>query len=189
MVDIKKSLMLLVWRFQQVNAMIIIVGLSSTLTLQVYPYIGWRFVELGIPSNLDWLIILIIFMIIFAGAMLVGIIYDTILKLWIQHQVVMVERNPYALERTPAKAVINRQYFIIPMLKKTNCIADAEFNEQWAERNMDEDPILRRDVYRIIDWVNEYELKPEDERWLKDLDRIVKKKHSAKKSRKNAVTR
>lgn len=188
MAGLKKGFMLLVWRFQQVNSLVIIIGLSTTLTLQIFPYVGWRFVELGIPKELDWLIILIIFGIIFSGAIFVGIVYDSILKLWIQHQVVVMERNPYAREKIVAKGIINRQYFNIPMLRKGNLTADAEFNEQWVERNMQEDPILRKDVYNIIDWVNEYKLKPEDERWLKDLDKIEKKRKSRKKVKKNAVT-
>ena len=64
--------MLLIWRFQQVNSMIIIVGLSMTLTLQIYPYISWRFYFL-IDPELDWLIILVIFIIIFSGAVIIGI--------------------------------------------------------------------------------------------------------------------
>lgn len=180
MVSIKKSLMLLVWRFQQINSLIIIVGLSMTLTLQVYPYIGWRFAGLGIPSKMDWLIMIIIFVIIFACAVFVGIIYDVVLQLWIEQQVVTIERQPYAKEKFPPKSILNRQYFYIPLLKKVGLENEAEFQAKWTERNMQEDPILRKDVNRVVDWINQYKLKPEDKRWMQDLEKIMNKPYSPK---------
>lgn len=179
MAGIKKAAMLLVWRFQQINSMIIIIGLSLTLTFQVYPLIGWRFVDfLKIPAELDWLIILIIFIIIFAGAVIIGIIYDTILKLWVQQSVVVQERTPYAKEKITAKGMLNRQYFWIPMLKSIKLDNEVEFNLRWMERNMEEDPILQKDVNRVISWINQYKLKPEDKRWLKDLKKILDKSYA-----------
>lgn len=180
MADIKKGLMLLIWRFQQVNSMIIIIGLSMTLTLQIYPYVGWRFVNLGIPANWDWLIIILLFIIIFSGAVFVGVIYDSIFKLWIQQQVVTIERQPYAKEKIAAKGVLNRKYFFIPMLYKAGSTLEAEFQEQWVEKNLENDPILRKDVERVIAWINEYKLKPEDKRWLKSIEELNKKSYSPK---------
>jgi len=180
MAGIKKGLMLMVWRFQQINTMVLIIGLSITLTFQLYPYVRWRFYGWGISPNLDWLIILIIFLIIFACAVIVGLIYDVLLKLWIQHAVVMIERNPYAKEKIPAKQILNRKYFYIPLLKKSNLDAEVEFNEKWVERNMEDDPILRKDTERVIAWINEYKLKPADKRWLKELERLVDKPYAPK---------
>ena len=180
MVNVKKPLMLMVWRFQQINSMIIIVGLTLSLTFQVYPYIGWRFVKLGISQDHDWLIMLIIFLIIFTFAVFVGMIYDSILKLWIQQAVVTIERQPYAKEKFVAKGLINRQFMWIPLLRKANLKTEEEFNIKWNERNMEDDPNLRKDVYRVIDWVNNYKLQPADKRWLKDLEEIVKKPYAPK---------
>jgi hypothetical protein len=179
MADFKKGLMLLIWRFQQVNSMVIIIGLSMTLTLQIYPYIGWRFYFL-ISSELDWLIILVIFIIIFSGAVFVGILYDTIFKLWIQQQVVTIERNPFAKEKITAKTVLNKKYFWIPMLQKAGLESEAKLMNKWVEKNMEQDPILRRDVNRVIQWINEYKLKPADKRWLKDIESILNKEYSPK---------
>jgi len=178
--SVKKSLMLLVWRFQQINSMILIIGLSFTLTLQSYKYISWRFVALGIPAKLDWLIMLIIFIIIFSGAIVVGIIYDSIMKLWIQQSIVTVERNPFAKEKIAAKVILNRKYFFNPLLEKANLKNELKFSDMWIERNMEDDPILRKDVYRIINWVNEYKLKSEDKRWLQDVEKILKKTYAPK---------
>jgi hypothetical protein len=180
MAGIKKSLMLLVWRFQQINSMILIIGLSLTLTLQSYQYVSWRFVELGIPARLDWLIMLIIFIIIFSCAIIVGIIYDSIMKLWIQQSVVMVERNPFAKEKIAAKGIVNRKYFFIPLMEKLNLKNEVKFSNKWIERNLEEDPILRKDVYRVINWINKYKLKPEDKRWLEDVEKILKKNYAPK---------
>jgi len=172
--------MLLVWRFQQINSMILIIGLSFTLTLQSYKYISWRFVALGIPAKLDWLIILIIFIIIFSGAIVVGIIYDSIMKLWIQQSIVTIERNPFAKEKIAAKMILNRKYFFIPLLKNANLKNEVKFSEKWIERNLEEDPILRKDVYRIFNWINEYKLKPVDKRWLQDVEKVLKKNYAPK---------
>ncbi len=178
MAKIKKGMMLTLWRFQQINSLIIIIGLSMTLTLQIYPYVGWRFEVLGIPHNLDWLIMLILFILIFLSAVFVGIIYDTIFKLWIQQQIVTIERQPYAKEKLTPKTILNRKYSWIPLLKKAGLESEAEFQEKWIEKNMEVDPIMRRDVDRVIAWIHGYKLKPADKRWLHDLEKLTEKKYS-----------
>ena len=180
MADIKKSMMLIVWRFQQINSMIIIVGLSLTLTFQLYPYMSWRFVNLGIPAEWDWLIIIIIFFLIFTGAIFVGIIYDVILKLWIQQAIVTQERHPYAKDKINAKGIVNKQYYWAPMLRNIGLENEARFTEKWIELNMEDDPILRKDVNRIVAWINNYKLKPEDKRWLEELEVILNKPYAPK---------
>ena len=66
------------------------------------------------------------------------------------------------------------------MLKKVGLDNEAEFSNKWVEHNMNVDPNLRRDVNRIIQWINEYELKPADKRWLKDLEEIMNRSYSPK---------
>jgi hypothetical protein len=180
MVDWKKGAMLVVWRFQQVNSLVIIVGLSMTLTLQVYPYVGWWFESMGIPHKLDWLIMIIIFGLTFTGAVIFGILYDVVFKLWIPQMVVTTERTPYAKEKMAAKPLLNKRYFFIPMLRQAGLKNEAAFNTMWIERNLKEDKILKRDVEKIIAWVNEYELKPADKRWLKDVEKIMNKPYAPK---------
>ncbi len=178
MAGIKKPLMLMVWRFQQVNSMIIIVGLSMTLTFQLYPYIGWRFAELGIPSKLDWLIMLIIFILIFAGAILIGFIYDVLFKLWIPSRIVQIERDPYQNEKIQPKMILNYRYTFLPLIKKSNCSSEAKFLEKWIERNLDEDENAKKVTKSVVDWVNDYELKPEDIKWLDEIERLQKKSYA-----------
>ncbi len=180
MSGLQKQFMLLVWRFQQVNSMVIIVGLSMTLTLQLYPYVGWRFSAIGLTSKHDWLIMLILFIFTFSAAIIFGMIYDVVLKLWIPQSVVTIERQPYAKEKNAAKTILNRKFFYIPMLRKAGLEREADFNLKWIEHNMEEDKILREDVNRIIQWINEYKLKSEDERWMKDLEEIVNKPYAPK---------
>ena len=158
---LKKGFMLMVWRFQQVNSMILIVGLSLTLTFQLYPHVDDWFVSFGIPRKLDWLIMLIIFIILFGGALLCGIIYDVLLKLWIQQQVVTIERQPYAKEKMNAKEIITWRYFNIPLMKADEKILDhlgkkdkelsenIKFVDNWCSYNLKQDKTLKHDVEEI----------------------------------------
>lgn len=175
-----KILMKHVWRFQQVGGLIAVTLMCLNLAIPIYVYMGWRFVELGIPAELDWLIIIIIFLIIFSFTLLFGYAYDRILKLWRYHQIVAMERNPFQKGRITPNELIQWQYIIIPYLYKTGFAAEAEFNLKWNEANMEHDPELRKEVYRIIDWIEDYKLKDVDERWLKDISEITKKKYMAK---------
>ena len=45
---------------------------------------------------------------------------------------------------------------------------------------MEYDPELRKEVYRIIDWINKYKLKDVDDRWLADMSEITKNKYNKK---------
>ena len=54
-----KIFMTVIWRFQQVGGLVAVVLMCLNLTIPLYEFSGWRFVELGIPKKLDWLIILI----------------------------------------------------------------------------------------------------------------------------------
>ena len=180
MESLSKNFMKHIWRFQQVGGLVAVILMCLNLAIPIYQYMGWRFVNLGIPENLDWLIILIIFLIVFSIAFIFGIIYDRVLKLWKHREIVAMERNPYQKGRMNANEIVWWQYSVIPYLYKTDFKAEADFNYKWNEVNMEEDPELRKEVYRIMDWVNEYKLKDVDERWLKDISEITKKKYQAK---------
>ena len=145
-----------------------------------YTNMGWRLVDLGIPAKLDWLIVIIIFTIIFSIAMLFGFLYDKTFKLWRHKEIVAVERNPYQKGRINAAELINWQYTVIPYLYKVGLTKEAEFNLKWNEANMERDPELRKEVYRVINLINDYKLDDVDERWLKDISEITKKKYKDK---------
>ncbi|WP_455392581.1 hypothetical protein [[Eubacterium] cellulosolvens] len=176
----RKGLMTHIWRFQQVGGIVAVALMCLNLTIPLYNIYGWVLINLGIPENLDWLIIIIYFLITFSIAMLFGIIYDKVLKLWHFHQVVAVERNPYQKGKINPNEMITWQYTIIPLLLKNGLKDEAIFNLKWNEQNMDRDPELREEVFRIIDWINKYKMKDVDDRWLAEISDITKRKYKVK---------
>jgi hypothetical protein len=174
-----KTLMKTVWRFQQVGGIVSVALMCLNLTVPLYEFAGWRFYPY-IPPKLDWLIYIILFAISFSIALFFGLIYDRVLKLWKHHQIVGMERNPFQKGRINPNEMVTWQYTFIPILLKYKLKDEAEFNMKWNEQNMDRDPELRREVYRIIDWINDYKLKDMDDRWLYDMSKITKKKYKKK---------
>ncbi|MGA1794090.1 MAG: hypothetical protein ACMUHM_09070 [Thermoplasmatota archaeon] len=162
MVDLKKFMMKHVWRLQQIGALYSVTMLTITITLVLYPYVEWRFIRLfdslGIPTSWDLLIMMIIFTSILSFALIFGFAYDKVLKLWVSQTVVAVERNPYAKNMMTPKEWLNWQYYFIPMLKVNGKDKEAEFMEKWNLKVLKEDPILRRDVEEVINWVKDFEL-------------------------------
>ena len=107
MAEFKKYLMKHVWRIQQIGALGSVIMISMTIALILYPMVQWRFVELGIPGEWDWLIILILWFMVMGTVMIGGFAYDKLLRMWIPQQRVAVERNPYAKNLMTPKEVIN----------------------------------------------------------------------------------
>ena len=175
-----KILMKYIWRFQQVGGLVAVLLMILNLTIPLYQYTGWRFEKLGIPHDYDWLIMIIIFLLIFSVVFIFGIIYDRVLQLWRYHPAVGIERNPFMKGRIQPNELITWQYIIIPLLYKYGLKKEAEFNLKWNERNMERDPELRKEVYTLMKWINEYKLKDMDDRWTHDIEEITKKKYKAK---------
>ena len=175
-----KIFMKQIWRFQQVGALVTIILVSLNITIPLYQYMGWRFGALGIPPNLDWLIILILFLLVFSVALLGGFFYDRVFKLWKHYQIVAVERSPFQKGRMMPTELLQWQYIYIPILLKHGLKKEALFNLKWNERNMEQDPELRKEIYRIQNWIKEYDMKGIDRRWLKEISEITKKKYEAK---------
>jgi uncharacterized membrane protein YraQ (UPF0718 family) len=176
----RKNLMKHIWRFQQVGGIVSVALMCLNLTIPLYNEYGWFLVNLGIPENLDWLLILIYFAFTFSLALIFGILYDKVLKLWRFHQIVAVERNPFQKGKINPNEMVNWQYTIIPLLLKNGLKEEAIFNLKWNEQNMERDPALREEVYRIIDWISKYKLKDMDDRWLAEMSEITKRKYKVK---------
>ena len=118
-----KIIMKHVWRFQQVGGIISVILMCLNLTIPIYAYSGWRIENLlGIPHNLDWLIVLIIFGFVFSIAFISGFIYDKVFQLWKHKEVVGAERNPYNKGRITPNELIRWQYTIIPLLQKNDLV-------------------------------------------------------------------
>jgi hypothetical protein len=175
MESILKTLMKTVWRFQQIGGIIAVALMCLNLTVPLYEFTGWR-LHPYITPELDWLIYLILFIISFSIALLFGVVYDKVLKLWRHHQIVAVERNPFQKGRINPQEIVTWQYTFIPLLLKHGLIAEAEFNLKWNERNLERDPELRQEVKRIIKWIDAYKLKGVDDQWLKEISELTKKR-------------
>ncbi len=175
-----KILMKTVWRFQQVGGIVSVALMCLNLTVPLYGYTHWRFYNIGITSKYDWLIYFILFIFTFSLALSFGIMYDRIFKLWKHHQIVAAERNPFNKGRINPNELVTWQYLFIPLLLKRGLKEEALFNLKWNEINMDLDPELRNEVFRIIDWINTYKLKDVDERWIMDITKATKRKYIEK---------
>jgi hypothetical protein len=168
MVEIKKLFMKHVWRIQQVGALGSLVMLAMTIALILYPMVDWRFFQFGLTQEHDWLIVIILWLLVIGVVLVGGFTYDVLLRMWVPQQRVAVERNPFAKNLMNPKECINWQYCWVPMLKKLGCDKEAEFMQKWNEHMMNEDPVFRNEVYKVIKWINSYELPPPKKRYLTD---------------------
>jgi len=168
MVEIKKGFMKHVWRIQQVGALGSVVMLAMTIALILYPMVDWRFFQFGLTHEQDWLIVIILWLMVVGVVLAGGFTYDVLLRMWVPQQRVAVERNPFQKNMMTPKECINWQYCWVPMLRKLGCDKEAEFMQKWNEHMMNEDPIFRREVYKVIKWINSYELPPPNKRFLRD---------------------
>lgn len=170
MTEIKKRFMMYVWRMQQIGSLYSVFMLTVTLTLVLYPLVEWRFDNLfdriGIPRSWNFLVVGTLFLLILSGAMLFGFMYDKVLKLWIMQTTVAIERNPYTKNLMNPKEILNWQYYFIPMLRSSGNEREADFMEKWNQRCLKENPMLQKEVKRILRWVNRYEMPPAESRFL-----------------------
>ena len=106
---LKKWSMRQYWRLQQSQSIISMGFWVILLTLNIWPYIRWRFegdeTLLGIPATYWGFVSISAVVILFV--MFVGWFYDHFLTLWKEHQNVILERNPFATYLlTPRDALI-----------------------------------------------------------------------------------
>jgi len=175
-----KFLMKHIWRFQQIGGLVSVILMCLNLTIPLYEFSGWRIVELGVPANLDWLIVIILFSIIFGIALLTGYAYDKVFKLWSPQKVVGIERDPYAKGRLTPQEYLRYQYIFIPLLIKNGLRAEAEFNLKWNKRIYEQDPEFRDQVLNIKKYVDQYKLKNIEDRWLQDMNKIIGEQYKVK---------
>ena len=103
-----KILMKHIWRFQQVGGLVAVILMCLNLTFPIFEYSGWRIAQY-IPSNiqLDWLLFLIIFLLVFSIALIFGLIYDKGLKLW-KHKEIVGEYFASSKYSSPSKNLERR---------------------------------------------------------------------------------
>lgn len=196
MAEVKKGLMKHVWRIQQVGALGSIIMLAMTIALILYPMVDWRFFQFGLTKEHDWLIVIMLWLMVVGVVLIGGFTYDVLFRMWVPQQLVAVERNPFAKNLMTPKECINWQYCWIPILKKLDLKNEAEFMLKWNEHMMNEDPSFRKEVYKVIKWVQNYNLPPPNKRYLKediikldfDVRTLQKAAHEYSKRQKNVRT-
>jgi hypothetical protein len=142
-----------------------------------FPFFHPLFVDLGLTGPGQVAIgLLILFISVFILILFIGYVYDKVFKMWAEQKIVIVERNIYLHTKQSAKEIVHFQYHHIPLLRGLGLQAEGDFFNKWNERCMEEDKVLRDDVYKIARWSNEYTLRPKKDRWLKDIRKDIDKK-------------
>lgn len=105
---VKKALMTQIWRLQQSQALISVFFWSLTLAGVFYlAYVHTWFVRWRIIGADEVFIgTVYLFFIFLGGFLLIGFIYDRVLKLWSEQTVVAYERNPFTVDRFYAKEIL-----------------------------------------------------------------------------------
>ena len=167
---IKKGFMKYVWRLQQSQMIVGVIFWSLTLSGIFFPYFKPHFVNLGLISSSQVAIgLFILFLVVLIIILMIGYVYDKVFKMWAEQRIVAIERNIFFHTKQNAKEIVHWQYYHIPLHTALDLKAEAEFLNKWNERCMEEDKILRGDVYSIARWSNECKLKPKKDRWLRNV--------------------
>ena len=166
------------WRLQQTQMIVGVFFWSLTLAGIFFEYFKPIFVNLGlINSSQVGLGLLILIIMVAVSVLIIGYFYDKVFKLWTEKRVVDMERNIFFKTKLSAKEIVHWQYYQITLLKSLKLHAQAEFFNIWNERVMEEDKILRDDVAKIAKWVNSYDLRPKDDRWLRTVKDELDKRY------------
>ena len=175
---VKKGFMKYVWRLQQSQMIVGVIFWSLTLSGIFFPYFQPHFVTLGLISSSQVALgLFIFFVVVVIIILMIGYVYDKVFKMWAEQRIVAVERNIFFHTKQNAKEIVHWQYYHIPLLTALGLKAEAEFFNKWNERCMEEDKILRSDVYSIARWSNEYKLRPKKDRWLRNVKEYFKDKY------------
>lgn len=143
---LKKAFMVLLWRTQQIGQPTSLTLLAITLALQVNLYVGWRF------SNTYLGVGLALTAILFA-VLLAGYVWDKGLRMWHEQGIVMVERNPYAMQKLTPKEVVYLTELWIPLGR---CVGGematkAEQLAEWCDDQTASDPKLKASVAVLME--------------------------------------
>ena len=157
----KKFLMKHLWRFQQSQAFVSMIFWSLALAGIFYERTGWYFEHyLGLSADpnkqvvtkMAILMVLVLFMVL-----VFGFLYDTILRLWEQQNIVGMERNIFAQYKFNVKELLMMKNLYLPILKSVNkgeFDENIAFMERWVAKVLNDDPIARMYFEHIAEWVN-----------------------------------
>lgn len=142
---LKKLIMIVLWRTQQIGQTASLVMLALTLALTVNAYIEWRFSNtyIGVVLTLTALVVFIL---------IAGFIWDRKLRMWHEQSVVTAERNPFNMHKMTAKEIVHVSMLWVPFFT-TRGGEMAELAERWkawCSDQMAKDPQLRASVDELM---------------------------------------
>jgi len=151
---VKKWFMLQVWRVQQIATILSLVMLAVTDALLVYDKVSWRSGVFETPYTGVVIILLAIGLVIWG----VSIVWDLKLKMWREQMTVLVEKNPYNKERMASKEIVMYNLMWLPMLEHIGkqdpeVKAAAQALRGWMRRIADEDPLVKKDIEEILEFM------------------------------------
>ena len=139
---IKKSIMIWVWRIQQIATLTSLVLMVLTYMTVLSDKIQWR------VGNLYTTYLLTLGLI--GGSILsAAYLWDKKARMWNEQAVVGVERNPYAELKMVPKEVFTNQVVWIPLLESTGNLKASHILKKWTDEQLEADPVLKARVERI----------------------------------------
>lgn len=149
------------WRFQQSQAFVSIIFWSLALAGIFYDRSGWYFENYlglsGDPNEQVGTKMLILMVMVVCMVVIFGFMYDTILRLWEQQNIVGMERNIFAQFKINVRELVFLRNLYIPILKSVN---DGRFDDQvafmdrWTDKILADDPIATMYFNHVTEWVN-----------------------------------
>ena len=164
-IGVKKWFMLQMWRVQQIAAILTLVLLAISLSLQIYNYMSWRSGLFSSPYTGALIILLALGLIIWV----LSIVWDTRLRMWREQMTVLVERNPYSKEKMSPKEIVHYRLVWLPLLKKLgkddpSLKEYGETMEAWMEHVIRDDPSVAKEVEDLMSYVKGAPLKHDRDR-------------------------
>ncbi len=148
---LRKFTMTQIWRITQTGPFLSLFFWGAALAGIFWPIVGqaqptpgplWVFVHdtLGISADRTTLVGLSLLFVFFSGLiLLIGFVYDRVLKLWREQMDIAMERNPYAEDRLLRKEVMQWDQFYLPLAR--------------AVYRLSPDQELEDAITRVEDWV------------------------------------
>jgi hypothetical protein len=155
---VKKFLMTLVWRISQTGPILSLFFWSTALAGIFWPIVGITsssqlgplgnfLLSLGISLDRITIVGLILLFFLFAAfILLIGWLYDRVLKLWREQMDVTYDRNPYVDDRLFRKEIMQWDQYFLPLAK--------------AVYKVSPDPELRDAIERVETWIATGKINP-----------------------------
>lgn len=153
---VRKRAMVYLWRAQQSGAMISITLLGTLTAASLYrDYLKDFFNNYGFPMEQELPGIMVTMLIIFTGVFGIGFLFDR-LKFWREQNIVAIERNPYGSYKLTAKEIYWIKIWSAALASagpSDKQKAVEELFNQWVERSVADDAVLKAEVEGIEKWI------------------------------------